>query len=166
MDQQVRDALASLRRNMKIAAQKSPGRVEIPQLSMRAVFQAIVNAVAHRDYSVHGSKIRLFMFDGRLELYSPGPLPDTVSNDAIALRQSTRNELLTTWLARCSVEDPAGEIRRQFLMEKRGDGVPIILEERRKVSGREPEYRLLDDAEVLLTIFAAARPEEEEREES
>lgn len=166
VDQQVRDALAFVRKETKIAAQKSPGRVEIPQFSMRAVFEAIVNAVAHRDYSIHGSKIRLFIFDNRLELYSPGPLPNTVTIDAIALRQSTRNELLTTLLARCPVEDPAGEIKRHFLMEKRGDGVPIILEESRNLSGREPEYRLLDDAEVLLTIFAAAPPGEEEGEES
>jgi predicted HTH transcriptional regulator len=166
VDQQVRDALAFVRKNMKIAARKSPGRVEIPQFSMRAVFEAIVNAVAHRDYSIHGSKIRLFLFDDRLELYSPGPLPNTVTIDAIALRQSTRNELLTTLLAKCPVGDPAGEIKRQFLMEKRGDGVPIILEASRELSGREPEYRLLDDAEVLLTIFAAAPPEGQEVEES
>ncbi len=166
VDQQVRDALAFVRKNMKVAAQKLPGRVEVPQFSMRAVFEAIVNAVAHRDYSIHGSKIRLFLFEDRMELYSPGPLPNTVTIDAIALRQSTRNELLTTLLARCPVDDPAGEINRQFLMEKRGDGVPIILEESRKLSGREPEYRILDDTEVLLTIFAAAPPAEEEREES
>lgn len=166
VDQQVRDALTFVRKNMTIAARKSPGRVESPQFSMRAVFEAIVNAVAHRDYSIHGSKIRLFLFDDRLELYSPGPLPNTVTIDAIALRQSTRNELLTTLLAKCPVEDPAGEVKRQFLMEKRGDGVPIILEASRELSGREPEYRLLDDAEVLLTIFAAAPPEGEEGEES
>ena len=39
---------------------------------MTAVFEAVVNAVAHRDYSVHGSKIRLRLFSDRLELYSPG----------------------------------------------------------------------------------------------
>lgn len=166
VDHQVRDALTFARKNMKIAAQKIPGRAETPQFSMRAVFEAVVNAVAHRDYSVHGSKVRLFLFDDRLELYSPGPLPNTVTIDAIALRQSTRNELLTTLLARCPVRDPGGEIERQFLMEKRGDGVPIILEESRRLSGREPEYRVLDDAEVLLTIFAPPPPEEEEREES
>lgn len=166
LDQQVLDALAFVRRNMRIAAQKRPARVEVPQFSMRAVFEAIVNAVAHRDYSIHGSKIRLFIFDDRLELYSPGALPNSVTIDTIALRQSTRNELLTTLLARCPVKDPAGETKRHFLMEKRGDGVPIIFEESRMLSGRQPEYRLLDDAEVLLTIYAAEPPGEEEREES
>ena len=166
VDEQVRSALAFVRKNMQVAARKSPVRVETPQFSMRAVFEAIVNAVAHRDYSIHGSKIRLFLFDDRLELYSPGPLPNTVTIDALALRQSTRNELLTTLLARCPIEDPTGESKRQFLMEKRGDGVPIILDESQRLSGRKPEYRMIDDAEVLLTIHAAVPAREEEHEES
>jgi hypothetical protein len=45
-------------------------------------------------------------------------------------------------------------------MEKRGDGVPIIVDRSRSRSGREPEYRLLDDSELLLTIFAARPPDE------
>ncbi len=155
VDQQVREALTFVRRNMKVAARKEPARVEFPQFSMRAVFEAIVNAVAHRDYSVYGSKIRLFLFDDRLELFSPGPLPNTVTIETMPLRQLTRNELLTTLLARCPVEGPANELDREFLMEKRGDGIPIILEESEKLSGKLPEFRLLDDAELRLTIYAA-----------
>lgn len=155
LDTQVRGGLAFVRRNMRVAARKAPARVEVPQFSMRAVFEAVVNAVAHRDYSIHGSKIRLFLFDDRLELFSPGPLPNTVTIDSIAMRQSTRNELITTLLAKCPTEDPSGEIGRGFLMEKRGDGVPIIFDESRKLSGRDPEYRLIDDAELLLTIYSA-----------
>jgi predicted HTH transcriptional regulator len=155
LDTQVREGLAFVRRNMTVGARKDPARLEVPQYSVRAVFEAVVNAVAHRDYSVHGSKIRLFLFDDRLELFSPGPLPNTVTLESIALRQSTRNELITTLLAKCPVGDPAGEIGRRFLMEKRGDGVPIIMEESPRLSGRDPIYRLIDDAELLLTIWAA-----------
>ncbi len=155
LDEQVRSALTFVQKNMKVAAFKSPGRVELPQFSRRAVFEALVNAVAHRDYSIHSSKIRLFLFDDRLELFSPGPLANTLTVDSLALRQSTRNELLTTLLARCPVDDARGEIRRQFLMDKRGEGVPIILEESQKLAGRNPEYRLIDDAELMLTIWGA-----------
>jgi predicted HTH transcriptional regulator len=165
LDVQVRDTMAFVRRNMSVAARKTPARVEFPQFSIRAVFEAVVNAVAHRDYSIHGSKIRLFMFDDRLELFSPGPLPNTVTVDSMALRQSTRNELITTLLAKCPIDDPSGEIGRRFLMEKRGDGVPIILEESQKLSGRDPEYRLIDDAELLLTIYSAPPPHEDETQE-
>ena len=40
-------------------------------------------------------------------------------------------------------------------MDRRGDGVPIILQETRKLSGRTPEYRLIDDGELRLVIRAA-----------
>jgi ATP-dependent DNA helicase RecG len=163
LDIQIRDALAFVRRNMTVAARKDPARSEVPQYSIRAVFEAVVNAVAHRDYSIYGSKIRLFLFDDRLDLYSPGPLPNTVTIDSIALRQSTRNELITTLLTKCPVDESSGEIGRRFLMEKRGDGVPIILEESRKLSGRDPVYRLIDDAELLLTIWAATPPSPDPR---
>ncbi len=158
LDEQVAGAMAFLRRNMSVAARKIPGRVETPQFSLRAVFEAVVNAVAHRDYAVHGSKIRLFLFANRLELYSPGPLPNSITVESIELRQSTRNELLTTLLAKCAWADPTGEVTRQFLMEKRGDGVPIIIQESQKLSGRRPEYRVLDGAEVMLTVYAASDP--------
>lgn len=158
LDQQISQALAFVRRNMTVAAMKIPGRKEIPQFSERAVFEAIVNAVAHRDYSIHGSKIRLFMFDDRLELYSPGPLPNTVTIESLSLRQATRNELITILLTRCPVEPDDRSVGRQFLMEKRGDGVPIILNESYALSGKYPEYRLIDDAELLLTIYSAPQP--------
>lgn len=40
-------------------------------------------------------------------------------------------------------------------MDKRGEGVRIILENSERLSGKRPEFRLIDDAELLLTIFAA-----------
>lgn len=39
--------------------------------------------------------------------------------------------------------------------KKRGDGVPIILSESKNLSGKKPVYQLIDDAELLLTIFSA-----------
>jgi predicted HTH transcriptional regulator len=158
LDQQIAQALAFVRRNMTVAAIKVPARKEYPQFSVRAAFEAIVNAVAHRDYSIHGSKIRLFMFDDRLDLYSPGALPNTVTIDSLPLRQATRNELVTSLLARCPVESDDRDVGRTYLMEKRGDGVPIILRESFALSGKQPEYRLIDDSELLLTIYSASLP--------
>ncbi len=159
LDEQIRAALAFFRRNMTVAATKAPARTDYPQFSERAAFEAIVNAVAHRDYSVYGSKIRLFMFSDRLELYSPGALPNTLTVDSLPLRQATRNELLTWLLARCPVEETDAErVGRRSFIEKRGDGVPIIVRESRELSGREPAYRLIDDSELLLTLFSARLP--------
>lgn len=155
LDQQVRDALHFVIRNMKVGAIKNLGRRDIPQYSLKAVSEAIVNAVAHRDYSIYGSKIRLHMFADRLELYSPGAIPNTMTIDSLALRQATRNELLTSLLARCSaVEWQMGE-GREYMMDKRGEGVPIILTASEKLSGKRPKYTLIDDSELLLTLYAA-----------
>jgi len=162
LDEQIWGALKFVRRNMRIGARKEPERIETPQFSIRAVFEAVVNAVAHRDYSIYGSKIRLFMFDDRLELYSPGGLPNTLTIESMPVRQSTRNELITTLLGRCPIEDPSGQLERRSLIEKRGDGVPIIQQESRRLSGREPFYQLIDDAELFLTIYSAPMLREEE----
>jgi ATP-dependent DNA helicase RecG len=158
LDRQIREGVAFILRNMFVAAVKRPGREEFPQYSDRAVFEAVVNAVVHRDYSIHGSKVRILQFDDRVEIYSPGPLPNSVTIDSLPLRQATRNELITALLARTPVEGIQGAGGHQYFMERRGDGVPIILNESERLSGLRPEYRLLDDSELLLTIYSAELP--------
>lgn len=155
---QIRDACKFVERNSRVFAVKAPNRIETPQFSMNAVFEAVVNAVAHRDYSIYGSKIRLQLFADRLELFSPGTIPNTMTIDSISERQSARNELISSLLARCPMNVDATGSQRNFIMDKRGEGVPIILAESERLSGKRPEYRLLDDAEVKLTIFAAQPP--------
>ena len=156
LNRQIGDAVAFAMRNMRVAARKAPARVNLPQYSERALFEAIVNAVVHRDYSIYGSRIRLSMFEDRLEIQSPGSLPNNLTLDSMATRQATRNEALTSVLTRMPVEGIQGSADRQFFMERRGDGVPIILRETRDLSGKQPEYCLIDNSEVLLTIPAAA----------
>jgi len=155
LDIQIKEACKFVKRNIKIKAIKDQGRIETPQYSLNAVFEAIVNAVAHRDYSIYGSKIRLHIFNDRIELYSPGCIPNTMTVESLSLRQSSRNELLSSLLARCQINFETSEIKRKFLMDKRGEGVPIILSESLELSGKMPEYRLIDDSELLLTIYAS-----------
>ena len=141
---------------MKIAAVKDQGRSDRPQYDMSAIFEAIVNAVAHRDYSIHGSKIRLRLFENRLEIYSPGTIANYMTIESMANLQSARNEVVCSLLAKCLVPDkPWLQTGRRTLMDKRGEGVPIILDNSLKLSGKEPEYRLIGDAELMLTIYAA-----------
>jgi len=125
------------------------------QFDMLAVFEAVTNAVAHRDYSMGGSKVRLRLFDDRLELYTPGQLPNTMTPESLPYRQSSRNEVVTSLLARCPVEGDELGTHRSHIMDKRGEGVPIILSRSEQLSRRMPEYRLLDESELLLTIYAA-----------
>ena len=160
LNQQIDSAMHFFRKNQFNSAVKKPYRKETPQFGTRAVFEAVVNAVAHRDYSVHGSKTRLFMFDDRMEIYSPGALPNTVSIESIHLRQATRNELLTSLLSRCRIGFEGDDPGRSFYLERRGEGVPIIMDESEKLSGRKPQYQLIDNAELLLTIYSYQRPPE------
>ncbi len=155
LDAQVMEALHFVRRNMRIQAAKTTTRVETAQFSERAVFEALVNAVAHRDYSMAGARVRLHMFGDRIELYVPGGLANTLTPDSMQLRQYNRNELIVSLLARCPVGVDEG-LGRAYLMDRRGDGVPIILDESKKLSGRAPEYSLIDDSELRLVIWAAA----------
>ena len=162
LDVQINEAYKFVEKNMKVYAIKEPARHDLPQYAMQSIFEALVNAVAHRDYSIQGSKVRLHMFSDRIEIFSPGAIPNTMTIESLPLRQAARNELLTSLLARCPMFSATFPGDRKFLMDKRGEGVPIILSESEKLSGQRPEYRLIDDTELLLTIFAAKPPKAEE----
>ena len=74
--------------------------------------------------------------------------------------QSSRNEVVTSLLAKCPVpaDIPWLKTDRATLMEKRGEGVRLILKNSYDLSGREPEYREIDEAELVLTIHAPPTP--------
>ena len=155
LNHQITEAVSFAVRNMQVAARKEPARVDMPQYSEKALFEALVNAVAHRDYSIRSSRIRLSMFEDRLEIQSPGALPNNLTVDSMEVRQATRNEVLASLLGWMSVGSIPGSEDRLYFMERRGDGVPIIQSETRALCGRLPEYRVVDGSEVLLVIPAA-----------
>lgn len=159
LDVQIDEACHFVFKNMKIYAIKNPTRIDIPQYDMRAVLESMVNAVIHRDYYNYKSKIRLHMFSDRLEVFSPGNLTNSMSIENLPLLQATRNELISSLIARCPIV-PSEYIKsnRKNLVDKRGEGVPIILRKSEELSGRVPEYRLIDDMELMLTIYAASPP--------
>ena len=155
LNRQIAEAVAFAVRNMRVGAYKNPARTDLPQYSEAALFEAVVNAVVHRDYSIQGSRIRLSMFAERVEINSPGGLLNNLTIDSMDVRQATRNEALASMLGRISVGDIRGAGDRQFLMERRGDGVPTIFRETEALSGKPPEYRLIDNSELVLTIPTA-----------
>lgn len=161
LDEQILGACDFVRRNMKVSAVKHAdgGREDRPQFDMLAVFEAVVNAVAHRDYSMPGSKVRIRLFDDRLEIYSPGMLVNTMSTDSLPYRQAARNEVLTSLLARCVVpQNKKSYTKRACMMDKRGEGVTLILNRSEALSGKRPEYRMLDSSELRVTIYGATFP--------
>jgi predicted HTH transcriptional regulator len=156
LDQQVLAACHFVKKNMRVQASKHEGRHDLPQFDLTAVFEALVNAVAHRDYAIHGAKIRLRLFADRLELYSPGAIPNTMTVDSLPYRQAARNEAITSLLAKCSVPDNDRDFtERSAMMDKRGEGVRIILDSSERLSGQRPHYQLIDESELMLVIPAA-----------
>ena len=154
VDIQIDDAVEFVERFMLKPARKVTGREDHPQYALSAVYEAIVNAVVHRDYSISGSKIRLFLFADRMEIYSPGSLPNTLTIETMPYRVFTRNQLLVSFLSRMR----SRRTGRAFL-ESRGEGVRGILEASEAHAGRRPEYELFGE-ELRLTIWAKPSPHE------
>lgn len=155
LPEQIAAAVKFVARNMRIAARKTPERENLPQYSIAAVFEAVVNAVAHRDYSMGSRRIRLSMFKDRLEIDSPGKLPNSMTIESMDTSQATRNEVIASVFGRIPVGKALGTGDRRYFMERRGDGVSIILKETRETAGILPEYKIIDESDLLLTIPAA-----------
>lgn len=153
---QIESAVEFVDRFMLRPARKSAGRKDYPQFDINAIHEAIVNAVAHRDYSIAGAKIRMFLFTDRIELYSPGELPNTLTIKTMAYRVFTRNQLLVNFLSRMK----SARTGRGFL-ESRGEGVRTILNASEAHAGRRPIYELFGN-ELRLTIWAKSSPHETE----
>jgi len=96
----------------------------------------------------------------------PNGLPEPESDDPTQwlfhgrLEQSTRNEAITSLLAKIPIRlNLAGfQSPRDFMMDRRGEGVNVIIERSRAISGKRPQHELLGDSELMLTIFAAEPP--------
>jgi len=149
---QIDDAVKFVKRFMLKPAIKEAGREDHPQYALSAVHEAIVNAVAHRDYSISGSKIRLFLYDDRLEIMSPGRLPNTITLENMPYSQFTRNQLLVSFLSKGK-----SKLTGRAFIESRGEGVRKILSESKAHSGRDPFYQLIGE-ELMLTIWAKPSP--------
>jgi len=101
MNKMFKDASAFIMRNLhKIQAEESinyPGRPEIPE----SVFEELlVNALSHMDYLIN-APIRLFMFDNRIEIISPGHLPNNLTVAKIKSGNTNiRNPILVSYIAK------------------------------------------------------------------
>ncbi len=98
--EQIRQAEAfvvgNMRRGMRLSGM---AREESSEYPLPVVREAIVNAIAHRDYAIRGEGIRLLMFSDRLEIYSPGRLPGHVTLENILEERYSRNEAIVAVLS-------------------------------------------------------------------
>ncbi len=156
LNRQIAESVAFAVRNMRVGAYKDPARMDLPQYSAEALFEALANAVVHRDYSIRDSRIRLSMFADRVEIQSPGALANRLTVDELEYRQSARNEVLASVFSRMPTSGIQGAGGRLFIMERRGDGVPIIRRETRELAGRLPRFDLVGGADLRVTLPAAS----------
>ncbi|MBA3945679.1 MAG: putative DNA binding domain-containing protein [Herpetosiphonaceae bacterium] len=94
-----------------------------------AVREVIVNAVAHRDYTVRGEGIRIALFGDRIECYSPGRLPGHVTLHNLAHERFSRNEVLVQVLSDLG------------LIERLGYGIDRILQQMDAAGLPPPQFR-------------------------
>jgi len=73
----------------------SEGKLEIPKIALE---ELVVNALIHRDYLI-SAPIRIFIFDNRLEIISPGHLPNTIENIKNG-NSNIRNPILASFAAK------------------------------------------------------------------
>ena len=127
----IEQAIDFVRRNIEVQASINAGgqRQERWDYPLEAVREAIVNAIAHRDYTITVMDIELSLYSDRLEIVSPGRLPNTVTVDKMrAGYRASRNELIK-------------EVLRDYrYIEATGLGVPRkIIEGMRAHNGTEPD---------------------------
>jgi ATP-dependent DNA helicase RecG len=127
---------------------------EMPEYPTFAWQEALVNAVAHRDYRDFGRGVEVWLFSDRLEVRSPGDLLPSVSLEALRNRRqahASRNPRITRVLAELG------------LMREQGEGVPRIFEEMEASWLPMPELSLEGGLFVLTLrntpVFEGGRPE-------
>ena len=101
-------------------------RVDKPDYAERAVTEALVNALIHRDYIIMGAEIHIDMFDDRLEISSPGGMyegPAIQERDIENIKSERRNPVI------------ADLFHRMRYMERRGSGLRKIVNETSKLPG-------------------------------
>lgn len=112
---------------------------DIPTFNERAVREAILNAVSHRNYQLAGS-VFIRQYPERLIVESPGGFPNGISLDNILDRQTPRNRRIAEILALCG------------LVERSGQGMNIIYETSIKEAKQLPDFTGTDDNFVSLTL--------------
>jgi ATP-dependent DNA helicase RecG len=119
-------------------------RFEYPTFAWQ---EAIINAVAHRDYALEGTPIEIWMFDDRLEIRSPGRLVPPVTVDLLQRRErihASRNprivRVLTDW----------------GFMRELGEGIPRMFEVMEQEGLHPPDLKL--EAGSIFTVILRNAP--------
>ena len=128
------EAIRFVKKNMKnktIINSETGLREDRTDYPITAVREAIVNALVHRDYSIHteGMPIQIIMYEDRMEIKNPGDIYGRIRVDQLGKMQpDTRNPVLALML------------ETLHITENRYSGIPTIRREMEKYNLREPEF--------------------------
>ena len=141
----VERALDFVRRNIEITAELNRGRrIDRWEYPLDVIREITVNALVHRDYSIAGTDIMLEIFTDRLEITSPGRLPNTVTPEGMrrGLRYA-RNQTLVNVM------------RDYAYMEARGMGIRSkVIPGMRAHNGTEPEL-IAEEHRFIVRLLKA-----------
>jgi ATP-dependent DNA helicase RecG len=127
----VEQAMSFVRRNTGVTAELVGGtrRVERPVFPDDVIREAVVNALVHRDYMLSSSDVELVVYSDRLEIVSPGRLPNGITPERMRVGcRAARNQLLK-------------DVMRDYgYLEHMGMGVPRkIIKGMKAHNGTEPD---------------------------
>jgi ATP-dependent DNA helicase RecG len=143
----LREAMAFTKANTRKGWEKLPdGRKNKPEYAERAVLEAVVNHLIHRDYTVMGGEVHLDIYDDRVVLTSPGGMYSGQKVQDLTLDEISserRNPVLADVMAQLD------------LMEKRGSGLKRICNETKELEtykeGRDPLFK--SSSSQFMTII-------------
>ncbi len=129
----LREAEHFFMRNISIKSEFIPGKMarkDIPDYPPRAIREAMVNAICHRDYSIQGGSISLMIYNDALEIVSHGTLPFGITLDDLKRRHESlpRNERITNVMNKIGI------------IESAGTGTQEMIKECKELDKPEPEY--------------------------
>ena len=140
----VEQALNFVQRNTRVAVEAQGGRrIERPVYPPDALREGIVNAFIHRDYLLTSTDIELAVYSDRLEIVSPGRLPNGITPERMrAGTRAARNQILKDMM------------RDYRYLEHMGMGIPRkIVKGMREHNGTEPDL-LERDERFVVRLFA------------
>ena len=113
--------------------------LDVPTFDERAVREALLNAVSHRDYRDAGS-VFVRQYPRRIEIVSPGGFPAGITQENLLWQQKPRNRRVAEALARCG------------LVERAGQGFDLIYGECIRHGKALPDFNRTDEHFVWLTL--------------
>ena len=143
LDYQVETALSVIQNNLLTPSViEGAKRVDTRPMFPAKVFrELLVNAVVHRNYSISGSAIRIFMFGDRIEFISPGKLPNTVTIEKITKGVSySRNPIILKFM------------QNMNYIDKLGRGLPMVIAEAKTLGKKVDFEEAGEEFKVILYL--------------